>query len=353
MIAAEGASGAIFLSIADGAAAPLSALGEGRFRYNTLLNRLEYSENGAAYLPFAGGGGGGYWTRSPFGFIYPTTVPDKVIVGAAAPSGTEQFRVTAGAVLFNGSTGPTPVSGAGIRLMWVPSKYALRSGEVTGAQWDAANIGDWSHAFGLDVMAPGAASFAAGRGAQSTGDVSVALGDGTESEAAYSTAVGRLSKARRKGQVSMGNGMFAVPGDIQQSFITMQRVQPVGTTTVDLTIDGAAPAGVVLTTSNRFILEDNRTYTFEVIVQARNTAASQSKSWTLLFEVKRDVGVATVAFVGVPSKNIVGQTAPGANAWDVNPVVDLFNGAVAIRFSGDNTKQIRCGAGMRWLEVGT
>jgi hypothetical protein len=351
VISVEGASGNVALCLADGAIAPLSALGQGRLRYNSALSQLEYSQNGSVYVPFSGGGGGGGWTDDG-AVVRLTTAADSVSIGNNLMAGSEKLRVTGGGLLIDGAVGAAPVAGAGARLMWTPSKYALRAGEVTGTQWDAANIGDWSTAFGLDVKASGAASFAACRGATATGDVSCALGDGTESEASYSTAMGRLSKARRRGQVSMGNGMFAVPGDIQQSFITMQRVQPIGTTTVDLTIDGLAPAGIVLTTSNRFILEDSRTYTFEVLVQSRNTAASESKSWTLLCEVKRDIGAGTVSLVGVQAKNIVGMT-PGLGLWDVNLVADPANGAMVLRFSGDNTKQIRCGAGIRWIEAGT
>lgn len=58
-ISAEGGPGAIALAITDGATAPVSNPGEGRFRWNTPLNRLEYSENGGPWGPFASGGGGG------------------------------------------------------------------------------------------------------------------------------------------------------------------------------------------------------------------------------------------------------------------------------------------------------
>ena len=50
------------------------------------------------------------------------------------------FKVN-GVLLVEGTTGATPVSGAGTRLMWVPAKAAFRAGVVTGTQWDDASIG--------------------------------------------------------------------------------------------------------------------------------------------------------------------------------------------------------------------
>ena len=58
MISAEGDSGLCVLVLTDGASAPVSGTDEGRFRLNTTLHRLEYSENGGPWTPFATGGGG-------------------------------------------------------------------------------------------------------------------------------------------------------------------------------------------------------------------------------------------------------------------------------------------------------
>lgn len=55
-----------------------------------------------------------------------------------------KLEVEDGAVLFRGTTGSTPVSGAGTRMMWIPDKAAFRVGEVTGTHWDADSIGTWS-----------------------------------------------------------------------------------------------------------------------------------------------------------------------------------------------------------------
>lgn len=67
-----------------------------------------------------------------------------------------------GALYSQGSSGSTPVSGAGVRMMWVPSKKAFRAGEVTGSEWDNDFIGDHSFAVGNVNTASGLRSFAGG-----------------------------------------------------------------------------------------------------------------------------------------------------------------------------------------------
>ncbi len=60
-------------------------------------------------------------------------------IGVASPA--SKLEVGGGAVLFDGTAGTTPTSGAGTRLMWIPAKAAFRAGAVTGTQWDDASIG--------------------------------------------------------------------------------------------------------------------------------------------------------------------------------------------------------------------
>ena len=74
-------------------------------------------------------------------------ISNNVGIGTATPAG--KFNVLNGSVLFNGTTGTTPTSGAGTRMMWVPSKASFRVGSVAGSIWDDANIGTSSIAFGM------------------------------------------------------------------------------------------------------------------------------------------------------------------------------------------------------------
>lgn len=52
--------------------------------------------------------------------------------------------------------------GSGTRMLWYPRKAAFRAGQVSGAQWDDANIGDHSVAFGEDNTASGVHSVISG-----------------------------------------------------------------------------------------------------------------------------------------------------------------------------------------------
>jgi len=323
-----------FLELDDGSTAALSAAGEARIRYNTGTNQVEVSQNGAAYTPIFAPSGGG-WTDTGT-IVRLTTATDNVIIGAAAQAGTEKFRITGGAVLVDGTTGAVPVAGAGTRLMWAPAKAALRAGLVTGAEWDNVNVGSASVAFNTDTVASGANSFA--------------TGDGSDAEGAHSAAFGQQARGARIGQVAVSNGAFATVGDSQTSTLVARR-QTTNNVATELTLDGAAPAGVALATSNRIILQDNTTYNFVIDVVARNIAASQQKAWQATGVIKRDVGAATVAFVGVPALTVLGQN-PLAASWLIAVAADAVNGSLQVLATGQVGKTIKWTAGLRITEIG-
>ncbi|MGH1455934.1 MAG: tail fiber domain-containing protein [Alphaproteobacteria bacterium] len=72
-------------------------------------------------------------------------------------------------------------SGVGTALIWDTDKGALRGGSASGTEWDNANIGTDSLAFGTDTIAGGASSFAIGNEINVTGANSggFGLGDST------------------------------------------------------------------------------------------------------------------------------------------------------------------------------
>ncbi len=92
-------------------------------------------------------------------------------------------------------TGTIPVNGAGTRLMWYPAKSAFRAGNVSGTQWDDANIANYSTAFGKDTRANGPSSLAAGDGSIASGSISTALGQSTNAFGDLSTAMGSNTNA--------------------------------------------------------------------------------------------------------------------------------------------------------------
>ncbi|MEK7255377.1 MAG: tail fiber domain-containing protein, partial [Bacteroidota bacterium] len=85
----------------------------------------------------------------------------KVGIGTATPDAL--LDIEGGALLAQGITGTTPVSGAGTRLMWIPEKRAFRAGSVGGTHWDDVNIGVFSFVGGgFDNTASGGNSFVGG-----------------------------------------------------------------------------------------------------------------------------------------------------------------------------------------------
>ena len=100
------------------------------------------------------------------------------------------IELVEGYVLFSGTQGITPAAGAGTRFMWIPSKASIRAGMVDGDQWDDANIGVGSIAFGENNEASGADSFAMGANNEASGANSIAFGDTNTESGPSSVSIG-------------------------------------------------------------------------------------------------------------------------------------------------------------------
>jgi hypothetical protein len=122
----------------------------------------------------------------------------------------ERFRVdnTGGFAAFGESDiGGIPAEGAGTRFMWLPYKSATRGGYVDGTQWDDANIGYFSTAFG--------------RNARASGDYGFASGENVVAANSWSTAMGQYSTA--SGAASVALGYYAHTNARQGSFVFSDR----------------------------------------------------------------------------------------------------------------------------------
>ncbi|WP_181307626.1 tail fiber domain-containing protein [Rufibacter sp. XAAS-G3-1] len=118
------------------------------------------------------------------------------------------------------------ISGAGTRLLWSPERAAFRVGQVSGGQWDGANVGRNSVGMGSDVVASGSNAIALGNGTRATGEnsfasghnaiasgnYSFASGNSVTASGHYSTAIGSMvSTDNRQGGVIMGdNGSYGM-----------------------------------------------------------------------------------------------------------------------------------------------
>lgn len=150
-------------------------------------------------------------------------------------SGVNNFTVTTtfgGSIMASGTTGVTPGSGPGTRLMWIPSKAAFRAGVADGTDWDAANIGYSSFAFGEFTKASAADCFAAPYFNICSGARGVALGSGASTAAADSTAIGQnnaiYNTASRTTVVGSANSAYGADNIIVGRFTLTEGVGSVG-----------------------------------------------------------------------------------------------------------------------------
>lgn len=125
----------------------------------------------------------------------------------------EGFRITTGGALWvsgKTTTGITPTSGAGRRMMWIPAKGAFRVGEAVGNEWNDANIGLNSFASGIGTNASGAYSTAIGYYTTATNTASTAMGSGgTTASGLNSIAIGQAAIASGNSSTAIGSGPIA------------------------------------------------------------------------------------------------------------------------------------------------
>lgn len=104
----------------------------------------------------------------------------------------------------------SPTTGAGTRMMWIPSRSAFRCGTINGTAWDAANIGLHSFASGYNSMATGVGCVAIGTNAISDGTSNtIAFGENTRSTGNNGVAIGYGARANAQYGVAIGNGAIA------------------------------------------------------------------------------------------------------------------------------------------------
>jgi hypothetical protein len=162
-------------------AVPCGATLHGAIRYvsGDLLQVCSSTTNNWESIGTSGGGGSGasdYWTRISVADPRLYYTDDFVGVGTNDPLAT--FHVN-GDFLNTGSftgTASVPVSGAGTRMFFDAESGSFRAGHVLGTEWDNAQIGDYSAAFGYGTWATGDVSTAFGHGTTAGGYASFALG---------------------------------------------------------------------------------------------------------------------------------------------------------------------------------
>ena len=145
------------------------------------------------------------WTiQAQMTFKSSNTATTSLVVGDKSVYSANSTQVN---ILPSGFT--TPVTGAGTRLMWLPTMGAFRVGTVSGTNWNSSFIGINSFATGVDTYATGSTSTAMGLSTQAIGYASTALGFYTESIGDFATATGFFSVANGNKSFAMGNNTTA------------------------------------------------------------------------------------------------------------------------------------------------
>ena len=158
-----------------------------------------------------------HWLEGGDGSWSSLAVQPNARIGVGVNSPATKFEVEGGSVLFDGTVGGTPVSGAGTRLMWIPAKGAFRAGKISGTEWDDANVGanstitggednaaSGAHATvggGINNAASGQHGTVSGGEGSLAGGISSTVPGGKDNEASgnYSFAAGQRAKANHAG----------------------------------------------------------------------------------------------------------------------------------------------------------
>ena len=114
------------------------------------------------------------------------------------------YPISNSGLLISGTTGSTPTSGAGTRLMWIPAKGAFRAGQVTLTYWDDLNIGTNSFAVGKNTRAKGTGSACFGDGTDALQEYSTAFGYNNTIDEKYAVAFGRQNYITGYSSVAFG-----------------------------------------------------------------------------------------------------------------------------------------------------
>lgn len=174
-----------------------------------------------------------YWNNSPAAWLSVkgnngVTLDQAYDFGGAGLGKT--ITADAGAVLINGTdglvstgaigSGAVAPSGAGTRMVWNPRIGAFRAGSVFGTEWDNANIGMNSVAFGSSTIARGQNTAAFGSNTSAGPANTVAFGENSSASGLNSTVFGTSNNAISFGETVFGIGATSYSPSSQSQFRT-------------------------------------------------------------------------------------------------------------------------------------
>ena len=131
-------------------------------------------------------------------------IQGNVGIGTTAP--ITSLHIVGSGILAQGSFGVAgvPVSGSGVRMMWIEGYGSFRAGFVNGSEWDQANVGSYSVAMGVSTIASATSSTAFGEGTVASGLSSFAVGAGCIASNGGCAAMGVSTLASGQSAFAMG-----------------------------------------------------------------------------------------------------------------------------------------------------
>jgi len=273
--------------------------------------------------------------------------------GAASTVATDDF------VFGSTGTEDTTNTDHDARMFFDKSKGAFRAGRVTSDQWNAANRGDYSTAFGDANTAAGNGSFVAGQYNAANGVSATCLGhNNTGANGNYSTVIGRDNGATNGAyQVTIGYENSQPSSNYEGSMALGYQAKPEAAWGIAQSSGQIAAAGdaqteqlvmKVQTTNNtqtevygdfnygRIFVASDTTKLFDILIVARRTDANdESAAYRLTGCIDNNGG--TTALVGSVTKTVIAEDTAG---WDVDAVADDENDRLAVKVTGENAKTI-------------
>ena len=190
----------------------------------------------------------------------------------------------------SGTTGGIPTSGAGTRMMWIPSFGAWRGGAVTGTAWDSGNIGVNSFAFGNDPTASGLNGIAMGAVALASGSNSIAMGQNSSGTGIGSTAIGMIAGATGFGSLGLGYSSNAT-GTINSAIGGLNNITGTPINTAAIGVSNAISAGI---TSAAIGCGNNVSNSTAAAVGISNTVSAINSAAVGIYNTASGVGAAAM-----------------------------------------------------------
>jgi hypothetical protein len=172
------------------------------------------------------------------------------------------------------------------RMWFDKSKGAFRTGQVTGSEWDDANVGAASVSFGYNGTASGVYSTHFGSNGTASGTYSTHLGSSGTASGVASTHVGIDGVASLRAQTVFSSGKNGVDGDAQVSLLPHHdEIDHSDTAWHTIYIDGTDDVRTVQTDSSNCVI---------CMISGTTQGATKTFGYLIYAHVENDGGTVAI-----------------------------------------------------------